>query len=479
MKGSTMFHDALRSRRDFLRQAGTIGAGLTLAGALPLAAEEPSPLDSPIDPQSLFTKIIDPEIRQGFEAAVSKNILTTMVETEYPGFFWISGDGKSFAGATWPGLDSWQMTGCYMLLGYKRIVLDYFDFVQAAQRKDGHIPFSIFPGEDDYDQTFGRTLRKEDVYTFTPKKRFGQLAVSRMETRKWIGMFKHWRIESDPLGVLGPVSYLLTAGEIFDFVGDESWLKEKLASLEAAAKYMLTKKNPQGLIAGSGYYIEKPARWGCDGVTQCYVIRANRELARLLRAAGDREKEIYWNAQADALAKTFRDIFWRDDHFAEYVHVERGLIDTHGLSDSNWAAVAFDVATDEQIKKLWPLLMSDPGFWQGDMPTQIVTKPTTYEEWEYGEKMPFPIGPELYDAAAMGRVWYLEAMACRKMKTRERLVESVRKVARAGIKDGGYWYERYRVQPDGTVSREGPKAYAEYAAILTRVVLTNRELFFH
>jgi hypothetical protein len=69
-------------------------------------------------------------------------------------------------------------------------------------------------------------------------------------------------------------------------------------------------------------------------------------------------------------------------------------------------------------------------------------------------------------------------MACVRMKETKRLVESVRKVSQAGIKEGGYWYERYRVQPDGTVSHEGPKAYAEYAAILTRVVLGNRNLFF-
>jgi hypothetical protein len=473
-----MFRSIDWSRRDFLKQAGILGTGLALAGSTRLLADEPAVIETPIDPQTLLPEIVDPDIRQGFEAATMKNILTTMVETEYPGFFWISGDGKSFAGATWPGLDSWQMTGAYMLLGYKRIVLDYFEFVQASQRKDGHIPFSIFPGDDEYDQTFGRTLDPKDVYTYAPKKRPGQLAVSQMEPRKWIGMFKHWRIESDPLGVLGPVSYLLTAGEIFNFVGSESWVKDKLATLEAAAKYILTKKNSAGLVAGSGYYIEKPARWGSDGVTQCYVVRAFREMARLFRAVGDKAKEQLWLGHAEKLAKTFRDIFWREDHFAEYVHVQRGVIDTHGLSDSNWAAVAFDVATDEQIAKLWPKLMNDPDFWYGGMPTQIVTKPTTYEKWEYGEPMPFPIGPELYDAAAMGRVWYLEAMACVRMKETKRLVESVRKVSQAGIKEGGYWYERYRVQPDGTVSHEGPKAYAEYAAILTRVVLGNRNLFF-
>ena len=45
--------------------------------------------------------------------------------------------------------------------------------------------------------------------------------------------------------------------------------------------------------------------------------------------------------------------------------------------------------------------------------------------------------------AAMGRVWYLEATACQRMKAHDRLVDSVRKVCRAA-KATGYWRERSR-----------------------------------
>ena len=31
-------------------------------------------------------------------------------------------------------------------VGAAGMVLDYFDFVRASQRKDGNIPFAIFPG---------------------------------------------------------------------------------------------------------------------------------------------------------------------------------------------------------------------------------------------------------------------------------------------------------------------------------------------
>jgi len=124
---------------------------------------------------------------------------------------------------------------------------------------------------------------------------------------------------------------------------------------------------------------------------------------------------------------------------------------------------------------LWPRLLSEPGFWWGDMPTQTVTKPFTYEKWEYNEPVPLQVVP-LNDVAAMGRAWYLEATACRRMHASERLVESVRRVCRAAKADG-YWRERYHPRPDGTVTPAGAQKYCEYAAVLVRVVLGNREVF--
>lgn len=77
-------------------------------------------------------------------------------------------DGGGYgAENTWPGLDSWQMAGAYLLVGRQRVALDYFDFVQASQRKDGNIPFAIFPGEQSPGSTDSwlRGLQfPEDVY---------------------------------------------------------------------------------------------------------------------------------------------------------------------------------------------------------------------------------------------------------------------------------------------------------------------------
>ena len=186
-------------------------------------------------PEEQARTIVDPEIRAGVEAAVFKNILPAATESDYPGYFNISADGAAFGGATWPGLDSWQMAGAYLLLGRTRLVLDYFEFVRASQRKDGNIPFAIFPGDQKPVGCLVGLKTPQDVYSYTPPQRAGAPA-SGLETRRWIGLFEHWQTKGYPLATLGPVSYILTAAEIFDAAPSASWLGERLPSIEAAAR---------------------------------------------------------------------------------------------------------------------------------------------------------------------------------------------------------------------------------------------------
>jgi hypothetical protein len=462
------------SRRLFLRGSGAAGLGLVAWAGLSL---EPSWLRA-AEPSTLapdwIRRIADPEIRAGVEAAVHKNLLPAATERTYPGHFTINADGGGFGGdTTWPGLDSWQMIGPYLRLGRTRLVQDYFDFVRASQRKDGNIPFAIFNGNTRPGGCLRGLRYPDDVFTYQPPRREG-LPASSQETHQWIGLFEHWQTKGFPLSTLAPICYLLTAAEIFDATNSRSWLKERLGSVESAARFLLSLRKDNGLIGGSGFYIEAPPREGCDGVVQCYAVHAFRGLASLFSAAGEAAKGLEWSGHADKLAKAFVQVFWREDHFGEYVHPEHRLVDTHGLSDVNWAAVAFGLADGRQLDRLWPRLMGEPGFWAGDMPTQIVTKPFAYEPWESNRSADCGVDP-LNDVAAMGRVWHLEATACQRMKARARLVESARKVCRAA--EGGYWRERYHLKSDGTVSPDGSRKYCEYAAVLARVVLGNRETF--
>ena len=152
-----------------------------------------------------------------------------------------------------------------------------------------------------------------------------------------------------------------------------------------------------------------------------YMRCAN--LARLFDAVGDKAKQAVWLARANQLTQAFSSAFWRKDHFAEYIHAERGPVDSHGLSDVNWAAVGLGVASGHEVDLLWPLLMKETGFWRGDMPSLSVTRPFSYEKWELNEPVPFEVNP-LNDVAAMGRVWYVEAAACQRTKANDRLLEA-------------------------------------------------------
>lgn len=457
-----------RSNRHFLfRFAVAVGA-LVLIPAASFTMDKP-------DPSAIIAAIKDPVIRAGVDAAVNKNMIPSAAEIYYPGYFHINADGGSYSasGATWPGLDSWQMAGAYLLLGRTRLVLDYFEFVKASQRKDGAIPFAIFSGDTRPGGYLKGLKYPEDLFTYTPPKRDGVPATAQ-QPRQWIGLFVHWLEKEDGLGALAPSCYVLTAAEIYDKTKSKPWLKDHLASVQAAAKYLLTKKSPNGLISGSGFYVELPPRYKWDGVTQCYVVHTFRELARLCAAVGEKGAQTAWSKEADDLQKAFVAAFWRSDHFGEYVHPDHGLVDSHGLTDVNWAAIAFGIADRSQTRKLWPLLLKERALWAGDMPTENVANPFNNEEWEYNADVGWEV-PRVNDLAAMGRVWFLEAMACKRMGDRERLIESVRKVCQAA--QDGYWRERYHPNKDGTVTPAGAEKYCEYPAIVVRVVFGSPDWF--
>ncbi|MFI5355800.1 MAG: hypothetical protein ACHQ4G_00550 [Opitutales bacterium] len=417
-------------------------------------------------------------LSRALTAAVRQNLEPAATEHAYPGHFMIVADGHWFGQEnTWPGLDSWQMAGAYLLLGRTELVRGYFEFVQATQRADGNIPFAVFPADPppEHMTTYLKGVRyPQDVFTFDSRR-------PGVAPRQWIGCYSHWIAGINPLSILAAVSYVLLGDEYFEATCDLDWLRAKLPSLELAAGYLYSRKSANGLIAGAGFYTELPPRHQWDGVGQCYTVHVFRRLAALCAALGRGPAAGEWSARAEALTARFRELFWCGDHFAEYVHPERGVVDLHGLSDVNWAAVAYDVATPAEADALWPRMIAEPAFWHGGMPTQTVSKPFTYQEWEFHyahEDIGFtiPNGP-LYDVAAMGRVWFLEWQACVKRGETKRVREAAVRVARTGLANGGFWQERYHPLQVARVDATGPKGYCEYPSIFVRAVLGNPAIF--
>ncbi len=419
-----------------------------------------------------FDFIRDALVREGVTQAVEKTLMPALVQRVYPGHFTVTADGSHFGSdITWPGLDSWEMAGAYLLLGRPEVAQNYFAFTRASQKKDGNIPFAIIPAEPEPDRTtyFRGMHYPEDIYQHTSADG---------STRKWVGLFDHWQINANPLSVLAPICYVLTGSEIARENPPKNWLGDNIDSIDLAGRYLLSRISENGLMSGAGFYIECPPRNQWDGVTQCYAIAAFRKLAELWRSLGQDDRASEWSNRAEELARAFNQFFWRGDRFAEYVHPEKGIVDRRRLTDVNFAAIGLGVASDEQTKIVWPKLTAEKSFWSGGMPTQLVSQPAIYETWEWPEPLPWEHanGP-VYDVAAMGRVWYLEALSCERVGAWDRLRESVRLVCASGKAHDWKWYERYHAKADGQVETKGPGGYCEYAAILVRVVLGHPESF--
>ena len=78
-----------------------------------------------------------------------------------------------------------------------------------------------------------------------------------------------------------------------------------------------------------------------------------REVVRLCAMAGDDRGAAAWSHEADTCYVDIPSNVLAGDHFAEYLHPGRGVVDCTGFTDVDFAAIALNVATDEQAAVLW------------------------------------------------------------------------------------------------------------------------------
>ncbi|MCB9784159.1 MAG: hypothetical protein H6751_14440 [Candidatus Omnitrophica bacterium] len=385
----------------------------------------------------LSINLPDQEIAIAYQRAATQNVLAAVNPAIFFGYWSVCADGVGFGhGCTYPALDGHQMADALLWLGEIEVVKANWDYVRSFQRPNGQLPFAILPS------LAGESIGRED---------------SRATVDSNGGLYQHW-VPADPLRALGYPTYIQNADVIFRLTQDRQWLNDQLPSINLAADFLASLTTSEGAVGGAGYYVERPTRVEYDGVAQCYSADAFRRVADLNRIAGKSEKARDYREYAERIEKHFRHRFWVGDHFAEYIHPERGVIATHGLTDVDWSAIATGVADAKQVAKLWPQLKNEKLFRYGGMPTGIATHPEAYEDWEfaYDDRM---------DLAAMGRVWYLECWARARMGDGEGLVEAIRRVCEVGRESGYYWRERY-----GEQGGFGAEKYCEYPANLIRII---------
>jgi hypothetical protein len=406
---------------------------VTLAATSAVLAQGAGIVDTP-NPR---IDLPDPEIAAAYEAAATQNVLAAMNPDIFPGYWSVCADGIGHGhGNTFPALDGHQMADALLYLGQVETVKLNWNYVKSFQRPDGQLPFAILPA------SAGKPIGPPE----------GGISVDPNG-----GLYTHW-VPDNPLRALGYTTYIQNADVLYRMTGDLAWLKENLPSVNLASDYFAGMITPEGAVGGAGYYVERPTRVEYDGVTQGHAVDAFRRLADLNEIAGDADAAKRFRALADRVEQHFQTKFWVGEHFAEYIHPVRGAISNHGLTDTDWTAIAMNVATDEQKTKLWPQLQREMKFRYAGVPTGIATLPETYESWEFSHD-------DRMDLAAMGRVWYIECHARANMGDADGLADAIRAVCKVGRENGYYWRERYNAE-----GGFGVEKYCEYPANLIRVV---------
>jgi hypothetical protein len=435
------------SRRDAIRQVAWSVAGLglgTSAVLRPRAADglvesHGSPTSfSPVAASSLV--LPDSEIVTAYDKAATQNVLAALDPAVFFGYWSVCADREGFGrGNTYPSLDGHQMSDALLWLGQVDAVKANWNYVRSFQKPNGRLPLAILPGSR---QVYGRPVESNG------------------------GFYTHW-VPGDPLRTLSSTTYIQNADIIFRLTQDQDWLRANLPSVNLAGEFLASLTTSEGLVKGGGYYLEMPSRLEFDGVAQCHTAEAFGRLAALNSVARNITSSRRYASLAARVTQAFRCRFWVDGHFAEYIHPKHGLIDRHGLTDTNWAALATGVADRQQTNRLWPQLRAEARFRYGGIPTAIATLPETYEDWEFTLPRFFSGPNPRHDVAAMGRVWYLEAWARARQGDGEGLTETLRLVSDLGRQNRYSWGERY-YPPDG--SSAGPSTYCEYPANLIRIV---------
>ena len=147
----------------------------------------------------------------------------------------------------------------------------------------------------------------------------------------------------------------------------------------------------------------------------------------------------------------------------------------HGMTDTNFAMVAFDIANEEQAKSVWSYFRKhESSFYDVNglkAPTWIAEKAETYAKTELNKRAPYK------DCVAMARIWRYDALMRKRMKDNSgihRTLGYANKLFDRPSGGGAGWFaERYglgRFQP-GDEAQATISKYAGYPAIYNAIIV--------
>lgn len=383
-------------------------------------------------------------LAEAYSKSASRNVLAALNPSVFFGYFSACVDGGGHgSNTTFPGLDWGQQCEALLFLGRIEEVLASWEYIRQYQRPDGLLPFAILPS------CAGQTINMLDSGNYLQVNTNG-------------GVYDHW-VSGNMFRALANTTALMTADAILRITQDREWLIGNRGYLRGLVDWLFQLITVDDLVEGHGYYLERPARFNVEGIDQCYTAYSFDIASSLFLLIGDEEYARLCKDAAKRVTRSFRTHFWAGDHCVEYIHPSRGAIDSHGLTDVDWASIATDLASDQQIEVLWPQLKDNRSFIYNGVPTGISTRPEEYEAWEFQNL-------DRHDLAAMGRVWYLEAWARARMGDANGLIQSLHRVAEAGRANGWYWYERYYSEKTGDLASHRINKYVEYPANLIRII---------
>jgi len=352
----------------------------------------------------LSLSVPDPLVSKAFKRALHQNVLACLGPEVFEWYWYICADKRGFGdGCVWPGLDGHQMGHALLWAGHLAENFGYWEYVREWQQPDGR----VFNG---------------------------------VNTKAGTGAPASGAV-AKPAWCLGSSTWIKHGYDLFRFSQDEAWLEANFPSIDAAARWLHAQTGSNGLIGRSAYYFDCPARYEFDGITQGYVYLNYLQAAELAEHAGATVRAEQLRSKADQLREAFSRHFWRGDHCAEYIHPQRGAIDLHGLTDVDWMAQAAGLLDQKADEILWQRLARSEELYYGIMPTGTSASPELHKDWErpagHLHDRPFT------DCAAMGRCWYIEAMARYRRGDGEGLLDTIRRVATVGQRSGWFWRERY------------------------------------